>query len=805
MSGSSLSPKYLAREVVLVLGLSYALWLGGTYNGLIFHSFRRASLVGLAMTGAEYAFLRWRSGRPSAEKLRVPLLGLLLAFAVATAASSDPRRSLIALWQVGLAVWVFWLASDLLAGGWPAELWVKSLLAGGSIVLVLGVLTIGGWYQSWLDIGGLARPVPPVILRVWTLPGHPNFVAGALNLLWPLALARLLGSKSRLTWGVLGIWVAVAWFILFFTSSRGGWLAAAAAFAILLALWVLDRGGLAWLKSGWGWLQHRPVLLWGGSLLLAVVITGVGMVAWKQLSHPSHGSLLTSRSEFWPPAWAAFLREPAVGIGPFTFLGEFNRTNSVPPIGIYTHAHSIPLNTLAECGVVGLAALVGAVGAAGWGLVRAWRAAKPGHRVELIGAIAALTTVAVHGFFDTVEMMPTLAMLAAIVGAIGLHRSGERPRGRGWAALALWALLVGTGAWSVWGNGPASAGVLAGNMGDWKAAVPLLEKAVERDPALALNQFHAGYAHGVLAVEDAAHLEPAIAHYRAGMLHDPDYAPHHANLAALLWAAGEKEDAVSEMTKAAELAPRSAIFQLNLGSYLEELGQEVEGIAAYVMAIELGRWEAVQFWESTSVRAEALARVTATATPVEDEGWGALEDGRLAQARDEFEGQLSKQPNLIAAYRGLAAVALAEGDLGMATHNLQVALFIGSTYSPEEYIRAQMDWARLAAAEGDLPEAVMRAEPVLDAFRRQTFWGVGRFGTADYGWYVYYRESLLADMLPQVLTIRMPDEAAEWTLEVAEWQHQLGHDSEAQTLCQDVLGEIPDNEAARACVDGLAD
>jgi putative inorganic carbon (HCO3(-)) transporter len=789
--------RYLAQETALILGLSYVLWLGGTYHGLIFLVFRRISFIVLLAAGALWLVWRWRCrGGPS--PLRAPLLASLLAYCVAAAGSSDPRRSLIIVWQIGLAIWVFWLTFDLLRAGWPAELWVKGLLAAGSVVIAHGCLSIVRWYGDWLEIGGLTQLVPPIILRLWTLPGHPNFVAGTLNLLWPLALARAMGQRSRLTWAVLGAWVGGAWLVIFFTSSRGGWLGAAGSLAVLVTLWVVDRGGLAWLQSGWSWVRRRRAILWFGAVMLAAGLTAVSMVAWKQLNHPSHGSLLQARQEFWPPAWDAFLREPLLGIGPFTFAGEFNRANSVPPTSVFTHAHSIYLNVLAETGLAGLGALMSVAGAAGWGLVRTWRSTDPGKRVELMGAAAALTSAAVHGFFDTVQMMPTLAMLLALVGAIGLHRPGAPPRGRGWAAPVLWLLLVGAGAWSLWGYGPAAEGVAAGNMGDWEAAV-------DRDPALAINALHAGYAHGVLAAENPAHLEPAIARYRGGIAHDPSYAPLHANLAGLLWAAGQREEAIAEMEVAVELAPRAAVFHLNLGDYYAETGATDKAVAAYSEAIQLGRWEAVQFWESTPAKALALARVREDSTAELDEGWAALERGQPAEARSQFEGQLSRQPNSVAAYRGLAAVALAEGDREAARRSLQVALFIGSTYSPEEYLRAQMDWARLAAGEGELEQAISWADPVLDAFRRQTFWGVGRFGTADYGWYVYYRESLLSDMLPQVATIRMPDEAAEWTLEVAAWQRQIGRAQQALALCQEVLQALPDSAGARECVDGLAD
>ena len=116
-----------------------------------------------------------------------------------------------------------------------------------------------------------------------------------------------------------------------------------------------------------------------------------------------------------------------------------------------------------------------------------------------------------------------------------------------------------------------------------------------------------------------------------------------------------------------------------------------------------------------------------------------------------------------------------------------------------------MDWARFLADSGDLELAINQAVPVLDAFRYQTFWGPGRYGTADYGWYVFYRESFLEDMLPQLATIGLPDKVGGGMLEVANWQRQLGEDEAALALCQEVLTAIPDNQAAVECIDALSE
>jgi tetratricopeptide (TPR) repeat protein len=455
-------------------------------------------------------------------------------------------------------------------------------------------------------------------------------------------------------------------------------------------------------------------------------------------------------------------------------------------------------------------ALLWVAAAAVRGLVRAWRSTKPGERVELMGAAAALSSAAVHGLFDTVQMMPTLAMLLAIVGAIGLHRSGTSERGRGWQPLSrglsslLWVALVVTGFWSLWGYGPAAEGVLAGNLGEWERALTPLDDAVARDPNLALNRFHAGFAHGVLATDDTTHLEPAIANYEAGIALDPEYAPHHANLSSLLWEAGRSEEAISEMKAAQDLAPRSPIFALNLGLYYEESGDLDAAADAYERAAILSEAEAAHFWRVSPLRQAALIRATDELDATED-GFEALRMGELAEAQRIFDEEAARRPNSVLAYRGRAALALAQGDEERGAYYLRVALFIGSTYGPREHLRAQMDWARYLARRGDLEQAISRATPVLDAFRRQGYRGFGRYGTADYGWYLYYRESLAADMLPQVQTAGLPDEVGEWMVEVAGWAKQEGDGELAEALCREALDAIPDSAGARECLDGLAD
>jgi tetratricopeptide (TPR) repeat protein len=233
------------------------------------------------------------------------------------------------------------------------------------------------------------------------------------------------------------------------------------------------------------------------------------------------------------------------------------------------------------------------------------------------------------------------------------------------------------------------------------------------------------------------------------------------------------------------------------------MGDITAATEAFQRAATLSQGEVAYFWRSTPLREQVMSEMVDDMAKTGKDGWTLLTEGDLAASRQFFKSELVRIPNSVEANRGLAAVALAEGDVDSAAYYLQVALFIGPTYDAREYLRAGMDWASMAAADGDLESAVHRAGPVLDAIRRETFWGFGRFGTADYGWYVYYRESFLQDILPQIATAGLPDSEGNWMLEVASWYRLLGNSEKAQEICVEVIQLIPDNIAATECLHEL--
>ena len=159
------------------------------------------------------------------------------------------------------------------------------------------------------------------------------------------------------------------------------------------------------------------VLLVGGFLLAA---SGTG----DQAGQPRVGadtrrlaSFESNRYEYWKVAGQMFAGHPLLGEGSGSFRYVWRRERKIDDPAL--DAHSLPVETAAELGLVGLLALVAFAGGSGWSVVRLLRR----RRTEAAGAAAALSALALHSAIDWDWEMPALALvglllIAAVVGAL---------------------------------------------------------------------------------------------------------------------------------------------------------------------------------------------------------------------------------------------------------------------------------------------------------------------------------------------------------------------------------------------------
>jgi tetratricopeptide (TPR) repeat protein len=800
------SLRYLVQETVLILLLGYALLLGGTYNGLVLADLRLITTVLMALVGGVWLAVRLAQRWPFPRTpLDAPLAGFLAVHVITALLSSDPRRSAIYVWLLGVYVLLFYLFVDLLRHGWPAELFVKVLLIVSVIVVGFGLRELAMWYGAWHDIWGWARPLPTLTTRVHAFLGHPNWVAAFLNLLWPLALLRLSNTRARLPRLALAAWLLAAAVLMYFTSSRGGWIGTFIAIGAIILLAKNMRPRLLHLAA-WPTTQRWRAIAFGAiglgtSLLVLILLV-------RQLSHPTHGSFLDARRDLWEAALLAFKSSPLWGTGPFMYGETFLSTHSVPPDELFGVAHNYTFNLVAESGLLGLFSLTWLAVALARGLWQAWKHSSGEQRAILLGALAALASAAAHSFFDSIETVPTLCLMLAIVLSICLSSESAPPtrqRSVVWALPLGWALLLAAAIWSQGIYRTFSKGVLAGNLGRWSEATPLLDSAARRDPSLAYYHLQAGYAHGVRAAEgDTQELSAAIAHYQVGIARSPHYALNAANLGALYRQEGDLDQAIQWTQRAEDQAPRSPVIALNLGRLYEESGQAVLAGRWYSATLDYAPdWAQAAFWRSTPLRAAAAnawREAHPLPVPIEaprstDEwlvaGTSALSVGHNNQALAAFERAVEQDPNRIAAYVGEARAYQAIGHDADAERALRTALMAeGGTQL--DHMRVQFALGRLYHDQQNTGKAIALYEDALNTALHPSVYGPGRQNASDYAWYLFYSETISPDLLPQLAVITITDEIAARMMELGQWYEEQGNRAAALKTYQAVSAAIPD-------------
>ncbi|HLM08400.1 MAG TPA: O-antigen ligase family protein [Thermoleophilaceae bacterium] len=166
--------------------------------------------------------------------------------------------------------------------------------------------------------------------------------------------------------------------------------------------------------------RHRALATAGVGLVLGGALLGAAALESKPKSRsPAFGanperlqSLDSNRYSYWRVALDTFSERPVLGIGSGAFVVEWLQQRDVDDPT--REPHSLYLETLAELGLVGFAALAAFVGGVAAAARELWRR-DPGLAA---GPIAALVLFAAHAGIDWDWEMPALTLVAlALAGA----------------------------------------------------------------------------------------------------------------------------------------------------------------------------------------------------------------------------------------------------------------------------------------------------------------------------------------------------------------------------------------------------
>lgn len=698
----------LLGRVLTALALVYALMAGGTFRGLTDPRFRALALAGLVLLAVVWLAARWRGRWDWAH---TPLDGAAalwaLAFGLSLLANQDVwRRSAIGLWYMGLYAGLWYMLLDALANRCLTQAGLfDALLLAGATTLVFGYLQVA----NALGAGaGLPRPVSTL--------GNPNSLAAVLVVLLPLALGQAVGAPVMLARAVYALYALAAGLLLVLTQSRGAWIGALAGLTVFSALLLAHYKlfSLRALRSRWATLSFpaRTALALGlaAGLLIA---GGAAMYLLRSLNEP--GRDLGLRTYLWRAALTMGGEQPLTGQGLFTFGQHLPRFDSIPPRQPHAHAHSAPLQVFAELGLAGVLAAAVSVGLVVGAARRNWEQSSGQARLTRAGICGATAAFAVHHLFDFPGLVPAVALiglvsLAGLTAPLRPTPISWRPRqlGQTVALALLWTALFAAGLWANAVYGAYLDAMQAGvQTGDYRSAADRLAQVITAEPNLSLYYGQRGYLLGLAAhIGDRQALAEAIDAYQQAAVLEPYHAPYHANLAALLWSAGQLDAGLAAIQRAAALAPESWQLQYTLGLYAEALGLSDLAAAAYDQALLANpdadlypAWGATDLQAARSSQFERRAPLTQVAL--------LLDRGHISEALGMWERQHRELLNVNApgALTLRALLALAASERNAAAHWLERAAAVARQNDPWLLLGA----AQLAQFDGD----VSRAEALL--------------------------------------------------------------------------------------------
>jgi len=415
----------------------------------------------------------------------------------------------------------------------------------------------------------------------------PNHLAGFLEMLLPLALTYTLVGRSKPLMKVfLGYAALVMVAGLGVTVSRGGWLSAGFALAVLFGILALHRN------------YRLPSVVLMALLIIAcsffVTKTQFFKERLKAGIDDSKNVEMSVRFELWRSAAQMWRDHVWFGVGP----GHYDyRFRAYRPEAVQLRpdrAHNEYLNTLADWGVVGTTIVVAALGALFLGLSKSWRYVRRSETefrsnlsnkfAFVLGAASGLVALLVHSVVDFNMHIPANAILAVSLMAL-LSGHLRFATDRYWFTARLWGRSL---AGVVLGAGLAYLGYQEFQLGreyvcHEQAAkaepysseqLAMLERAYSIEPWNSGAAFSLGQTNRVMAFGTGADAlaRKAIEWYARGIRANPFDGYNYLGYGMCLDFLGLFEDAEPYMNKADELDPNGYFTAANIGWHYVQAG-----------------------------------------------------------------------------------------------------------------------------------------------------------------------------------------------------------------------------------------
>ncbi len=465
-----------------------------------------------------------------------------------------------------------------------SRLLLAGLFLGGSLSAAYALIQRAG--LDWVRWAGL----PPG--RIGGAFAQPDALGIELVAAAAASTGLLAGAGPRAR-AVIGGGVVLMLLALLLTLSRGAWVGAAGAGAVLL---IFNFRRLPPWRSFW---YLAPALMLFAAI--AVAVPPGRAVLYRVRSAGDFGETsVAQRIGLWRTSLEMAADRPVLGAGPDSFPTLFPsyRTPDQPGMGTANirpeSSHNVFLDQLVDTGFVGLAVLLGLIGVCVWMGVRALPALDPPGRAAVAGMISALAGYYAAVFFSFGQAM-TGWIPWILMGAIaGVAASAPAPiDDRPARAPAAWRAGVVRIAWALAGAVLVAAGlalVLAersagraeqlARRGDVIAAVSSARAATRWDPLQPRYLLELGfYEEAAAATGGPAHRNAALsAYHRLNTRFKPTAVglvrEAQAQANAAFSTPEDKDRVFSLLERAARLDPFNAELRQGVADFYASVGED---------------------------------------------------------------------------------------------------------------------------------------------------------------------------------------------------------------------------------------
>ncbi len=588
--------------------------------------------------------------------------------------------------------------------GWKFRTWENAVILVALVMAAIDLLLVAAWYFTWWDISGAGISSPPYSVRSpGGLLGHPNYMAGYMNLVIPFVILRLARSSTtnkRILWAII---LVMFLSVIFFTSSRGGWLGLICG---LVGMWLMYFAPkfLVAMKANATVIQHLRITKRRALVIICslFLITIVVVFAIPQIQRAAHGSV-QGRFAIWQNSVEMILESPWFGNGPGSYPLLYASSDDGFGRTYLVHAHNIFLQIASNMGVIGLFLITWMVFLIGKHILEGYKLitlsqAKRDYLLAYCGLGVALI---VHNQVDFLFYKYFISMNVIIFTGLLFWGKIEARKIRLKTlslslimAICLLVILIG-GYFTYLGGRNIPAFIKYVEESKWSEANQELCQYTQKNPAYTYNSFQCGLINAIVSFNnnDKSKLLAAIDYTRSGLERDPYWFLHWANLASYEWQLGKTNLAIEHLLIATDFDPYRDFLWLNLGIMLENIGQDHEAITAYGKAVCLNPW----YKESYIIEKSPLYEKTMSfgckdallPDTTEKKHRMTLWESREAYLAGEIIGSenlifqsLNEAASNPLAYAYLAQLAFENGDIGRSKSYIDTAIFI-SNNQPE--------------------------------------------------------------------------------------------------------------------------